>query len=111
MVNPPRTASWRAVVRLVHQRWAIEQQYAELKSELGFDDFLGRSFPGWNRHVVLTAMAYAFLQVERRRHGPSPLTFPRPRAVMTDILTAYYFVTHQRKLKILRKPAEIPLRI
>ena len=111
LVNLPTTASWQAVVRLAHQRWAIEQQYAELKSELGLDDFVGRSFPGWNRHVALTALAYAFLQVERQRHGPARLTFPRARAVMTDVLTAYYFVTHQRKLKMLLKLAEIPLRI
>jgi SRSO17 transposase len=111
LVHLPKTASWQAVVRLAHQRWAIEQQYAELKSELGLDDFVGRSFPGWNRHVALTALAHAFLQVERQRHGPSRLTFPRARAVMTDVLTAYYFVTHQRKLKMLLKLAEIPLRI
>jgi len=111
LVNLPATASWHAVVHLAHQRWAIEQQYAELKSELGLDDFVGRSWPGWNRHVALTALAYAFLQVERQRHGTSRLTFPRARAVMTDILTAYYFVTHQRKLTMLLKLAEIPLRI
>jgi SRSO17 transposase len=111
LVHLPRTASWQTVVRLAHQRWAIEQQYAELKSELGLDDFVGRSFPRWNRHVALTALAYSFLQAERQRHGPSRLTFPRARAVMTDVLTAYYFVTHQRKLKMLLKLAEIPLRI
>jgi SRSO17 transposase len=111
LVNLPRTASWQAVVRLAHQRWAIEQQYAELKSELGLDDFVGRSYPGWNRHVALTALAYAFLQIERQRHGVSRLTFRRARAVMTDVLTAYHFVTHQRKVRMLLKLAEIPLRI
>ena len=25
--------------------------------------------PGWQRHVVLTALAYSFLQIERRRRG------------------------------------------
>lgn len=111
LVNLPMTASLKTLVHLTHQRWAIEQQYAELKSELGLDDFVGRSYPGWNRHVALTALAYAFLQVERQRHGPTRLTFPRARAVMTDVLTAYYFVTHQRKLKMLLKLAEMPLRI
>jgi SRSO17 transposase len=111
LVNLPITASLKALVQLAHQRWAIEQPYAELKSELGLDDFVGRSYPGWNRHVVLTALAYAFLQIERQRQGPSRLTFPRARAVMTDVLTAYYFITHQRKLKMLLKLAEIPLRI
>jgi len=111
LVHLPRTASLRAVVRLAHQRWAIEQQYAELKTELGMDDFVGRFYPGWNRHVALVALAHAFLQTERRRRGPTRLTFPQARAVMTDILTAYHFVTHQRKVKMLLKLAEIPLRI
>ena len=111
LVNLPITASLTALVQLAHHRWAIEQQYAELKSELGLDDFVGRSYPGWNRHIALTALAYAFLQIERQRHGVTRLTFPRARAVMTDVLTAYYFVTHQRKLKMLLKLAEIRLRI
>lgn len=111
LVHLPPTASLRAVVRLAHQRWAIEQQYAELKTELGLDDFVGRFYPGWNRHVALVALAHAFLQAERQRRGPTRLTFPQARAVMTDILTAYHFVTHQRQVKMLLKLAEIPLRI
>ena len=64
-VNLPASASMKQLVRLAHQRWAIEQQYQELKTELGFDHFEGRSYPGWQHHVVLTAVAYAFLQRER----------------------------------------------
>ena len=71
-VHLPATASLKAVVRLAHHRWAIEQQYAELKDELGLDHFEGRSFHGWHRHVVLTAIAYAFMQRERQRHGDAP---------------------------------------
>ena len=56
-VHLPATASLKALVRLTHQRWAIEQQYAELKDELGLDHFEGRSYHGWHRHVVLTAIA------------------------------------------------------
>jgi SRSO17 transposase len=111
MVHLPITASLATLVRLTHQRWAIEQQYAELKSELGLDDFVGGSYPGWNRHVALTALAYAILQCERQRHGVSRLTFEKARAVMTDVLTANYFVTHQPKLKMLWKLADIELRI
>jgi SRSO17 transposase len=36
-INLPPTASVKQLVRLAHQRWAIEQQYQELKTELGFD--------------------------------------------------------------------------
>ena len=53
------------LVRFAHQRWAIEQQYRELKTNLGLDHFEGRTFPGWHHHVVLTAIAYNFLQAER----------------------------------------------
>jgi len=110
-VHLPATASLTAIVRLAHQRWAIEQQYAELKDELGLDHFEGRSFHGWHRHVVLTALAYAFLQRERQRRRRHDLTFPQARAVMTDILTAHYFLTHRRHLNMLIKLAEMPLRI
>jgi len=111
LVHLPATASLNALIRLTHQRWAIEQQYAELKDELGLDHFEGRSYEGWHRHVVLTAIAYAFIQRERLRRHAQGLTFPQVRAVITDILTAYYFLTHRRHLHMLLKLAEIPLRI
>jgi SRSO17 transposase len=69
LVNLPATTSLRALGRLAHQRWAIEQQYQELKDEIGLDHFEGRTLPGWQHHVVLTALAYGFLQNERRRRG------------------------------------------
>jgi SRSO17 transposase len=49
LVALPATASLRSLVRLAHHRWAIEQQYEELKDELGLDHFEGRSFVGWHR--------------------------------------------------------------
>ncbi len=99
LVALPPTASRRALVRLAHQRWAIEQQYQELKDELGLDHFEGRSWPGWQRHVVLTALAYAWLQHERCRRGARLPTLPVARAVITEILTAHFFVTHPHYLK------------
>lgn len=105
------TATLRELVRLAHHRWAIEQQYQELKDELGLDHFEGRSFPGWNRHVVLTALAYAWLQHERRRRGARLPTLPVARAVMTEILTAHFFVTQPHYLDTMLKLREITLRI
>jgi SRSO17 transposase len=72
---PPQT-SVRALVALAHQRWAIEQQYQELKSELGLDHFEGRTYPGWQHHVVLTAVAHAYIQRERMRRGAAGLIEP-----------------------------------
>jgi SRSO17 transposase len=93
----PATASLGAVVRLAHQRWAIEQQYQELKSELGLDHFEGRSYPGWQHHVVLTAVAHAYIQRERMRRTPGPrLTFPAVRAIVQEIFTALLFAAKPR---------------
>ena len=39
LVDLPGTASLRALVQLGHQRWAIEPQYTELKTELGLNDW------------------------------------------------------------------------
>jgi SRSO17 transposase len=110
LVDLPATASLRALVRLAHQRWAIEQQYQELKDELGLDHFEGRSLPGWQRHVVLTALAYSFLQLERRRRGQTRLTLPRVRAVIQEVLTAHFFMTQPHYLKWMLKLKEIELR-
>ena len=111
LVDLPATTSLKVVVRLAHQRWAIEQQYQELKDELGLDHFEGRSLPGWQRHVVLTALAYAWLQTERRRRGARLPTLPIARAVITEILTAHFFVTHPHYLDTMLKLREIGLRI
>jgi SRSO17 transposase len=110
-VSLPVTTSLRALVRLAHHRWAIEQQYQELKDELGLDHFEGRSYPGWNRHVLLTALAYTWLQHERRRAGARLPTLPIARAVITEVLTAHFFVTTPRYLETMMKFRDFHLRI
>jgi SRSO17 transposase len=111
-INLPATASLKQLVRLAHQRWAIEQQYQELKTELGLDHFEGRSFPGWHHHVVLSAVAYAFLQKERMRRDADPaLTFPGARAFVTEIFTALLLAQKPYYLKRMQELAEIHLRI
>jgi SRSO17 transposase len=111
LVHLPATALLRALVRLAHQRWAIEQQYQELKDEIGLDHFEGRTWPGWERHVVLTAIAYSFLQSERRRRGQTSLTLPHVRAVMTEVLCAHFFITQPHYLDWMLKLKKVELRI
>jgi SRSO17 transposase len=110
-IDLPPTASLRALVQLAHQRWAIEQQYQELKDELGLDHFEGRSLPGWERHVVLTALAYSFLQIERQRPASRALTLPHVRAIIREVLTAHFFVTRPHYLKRMLKLQSVVLRI
>ena len=53
----------------------MEQDYRELKDELGLDHFEGRSWQGWHHHVALTCLAHLFLQTQRR--APSSRTAPK----------------------------------
>jgi SRSO17 transposase len=51
----------RRLVRLAKSRWKIEQDYQQLKEELGLDHYEGRGWVGWHHHVTLVMLAYAFL--------------------------------------------------
>ena len=110
LIDVPSTTSLRALVHLAHQRWAIEQQYQELKDEIGLDHFEGRTLPGWQRHVVLTAIAYGFLQSERRRRGQTGLTLPRVRAVIQEVLTAHFFMTQPHYMKWMLRLKDVEMR-
>lgn len=57
----------RRLVRVAKARWRIEQDYRELKEELGLDHYEGRQWLGWHHHVCLVTMAYAFLRSEQAR--------------------------------------------
>ena len=109
-VNLPPTASLSQIVRLAHQRWAIEQQYQDLKTELGLDHFEGRTFTGWHHHVVLTALTYNFLQAERRR-AHIRLTFPSVRGIVQEIFTAYLFAQRPQYLTRIEALRSVQLRI
>jgi SRSO17 transposase len=113
LVSLPATASLRQIVHLAHQRWAIEQHYQDLKSELGFDHFEGRTYPGWQHHVVLSALAYSFLQAERRRRRPGPrLTFPAVRAIVQEVFTGLLFASRPKYMTWLQQAqAQYHLRI
>ena len=97
VLNLDATAALKRLVRLARSRWAIEQQYRELKDELGLDHFEGRTYPGWAHHTVLTAAAFTFLQLERRRASDAPRpTLPAVRAWMREIVAMQYLVGNEQ---------------
>jgi len=63
----PHRTSFVHLVRVAKARWRVEQDYQQLKEELGLDHFEGRSWPGWHHHVTLIMVAYGFLVRERLR--------------------------------------------
>lgn len=59
-------ALWE-LVAAAKERWRIEQDFRELKEELGLDHFEGRSWQGWHHHITLVTAAFAFLRAEGLR--------------------------------------------
>jgi SRSO17 transposase len=98
LLNLDSTASLQDLVALARSRWPIEQQYRELKDDLGLDHFEGRSYRGWAHHVVLTAVAFTFLQLERARATVALRpTLPIVRGWVREIMGLLY-VIHNRQL-------------
>jgi SRSO17 transposase len=64
-ILPPQQTSFRRLVRKAKGRFRIEQDYEEMKGEVGLDHFEGRSWQGWHHHVTLVTLAYAFLTLEK----------------------------------------------
>jgi SRSO17 transposase len=103
LLNLDATATLRELVTVVRSRWPIEQQYRELKDELGVDHFEGRSYRGWSHHTVLTAIAFTFLQFERRRidaDAPRP-TLPCVRLWVREIMAVLYVVNNRKLMNLI----------
>lgn len=66
----PKRTTKKQLIRIAMQRWRTERIYEDLKGELGFDHFEGRSFPGWHHHVSVVMCCYAFVIAERARRFP-----------------------------------------
>lgn len=67
LCNMPANTTLRRLVRITKCRWKIEQDYQQLKEELGLDHYEGRSWQGWHHHVTLVMIAHAFLTLEAMR--------------------------------------------
>jgi SRSO17 transposase len=58
------------LVRHAKGRYRVEQDYRELKQEVGLAKFEGRGWRGFNHHVTLCLAAYGFLVSERSLFPP-----------------------------------------
>ena len=84
LVSLPAEAPIQDLVRHAKGRYRVEQDYRELKQEVGLDKFEGRGWRGFNHHVTLCLAAYGFLVLERSLFPPphaataGPGGAPRP---------------------------------
>jgi SRSO17 transposase len=102
LLNLDPTAVLLELVTVARSRWPIEQQYRELKDELGIDHFEGRSYRGWGHHTVLTAIAFTFLQFERMRATDEMRpTLPTVRLWVREIMAVLYVVNNRKLLNLI----------
>ena len=103
LLNLDATATLQELVTVVRSRWPVEQQYRELKDDLGIDHFEGRTYGGWTHHTVLTAIAFTFLQLERLRaddDAPRP-TLPTVRFWVREIMAVLYVVNNPNLMNLI----------
>ena len=72
----PRNTSLRKLVARAKLRWRVEDDYRELKQEVGFGDYEGRGWIGFHHHATLSIASYGFLMGERL-FSPSGRVDPR----------------------------------
>jgi SRSO17 transposase len=65
----PKNMSLQRLVATARGRWRVEQDYQQMKEELGLDHFEGRSWTGWHHHVTMVMLAHLFLRLEQKRRA------------------------------------------
>ena len=85
----PKKTKKKELVRRLKDRWRTERLYEDLKGEVGFDHYEGRSWPGWHHHMSVVLCAYAVLVAERcMAFSPGAPADSTPRAKRRSPRTA-----------------------
>src|SRR5919106_4882769 len=77
--NLSASASLETLVDYAHRRHAIEQFHEEAKEEVGWDQYQGRLWPGFQRHAVTVMLAMSFLTCLKLQHRHGQAKRGRPR--------------------------------
>src|SRR5690242_11997643 len=61
----PAATTLEDLVRVAGACWAIKEGFAQVKDLVGLDQYEVRRWPAWYRHITLTLLAHAYLEVTR----------------------------------------------
>jgi SRSO17 transposase len=67
----PEEESLAELARVAGSRWSIEEGFERAKGEVGLDQYEVRRWEAWHRHVTLSLLAHAFLEVTRTAEASS----------------------------------------
>ena len=57
------------MVKVAGSRWSIEESFERAKGEVGLDHYEVRLWPAWHRHMTLSMLALAYLDVVKKALG------------------------------------------
>jgi SRSO17 transposase len=63
----PRKTSLTELVSVVRKRWTAQEGLERAKDKVGLDQYEVRRWDAWHRHITLSLLAHAALQVTRAR--------------------------------------------
>lgn len=84
-------------------RWPIEQFHKDAKQVLGLNQFEGRTWKGWNHHVAVVLLTYAFIATQRAAHGAAAESLPPFSQVARALVIESATQTAQQRDFLVRK--------
>ena len=66
----PETTPMKELVNLVKMRWRIEMDYRDMKQHLGLDQYEGRTWGGFHRHLAMVVLMQVFIALYKERFSP-----------------------------------------
>jgi SRSO17 transposase len=65
----------QTLLLVAFSRWRVERCFEDQKQEVGLDQWEGRRWLGWKRHLILTSVSYLFLarvrkELRGKKSGP-----------------------------------------
>ncbi len=84
VITAARDARIKDLVSMWKERYRTERAYQDTKQNLGFADYQGRLYPGWQHHATAVFVCAAFLVAEQSRRF-APRTTGEREAIRTSL--------------------------